>query len=116
MSTKPNDQRRNRSRAALAGVLAVGLALGISELAAALLDGVPSLVIAVGSVLIPIIPPALEDFAIRTFGTSDKVVLNISTLVGTLAFGAWAGIRAWDSIRASAGIWVGSRWSGSSPR
>ncbi len=97
----------SRARATLAGVLSVGFALGISEFFAGLFTGVPSLVASVGSIFIPFIPPALEDFAIETFGTSDKFVLYLTTVVGTLAFGAWAGRVAWTNVRGAAGIWTG---------
>lgn len=97
----------NKTRAAIAGVLSVGLALGISELFTGLIDGVPSMITSVGSVFIPFVPPALEDWAIATFGTSDKFVLNMVTLVGTLAFGAWAGRTMWGSPRGAAAIWTG---------
>ncbi len=99
--------RAQKGRAAVAGLVSVGLALGITEFLAGLITGVPSLITAVGSLFIPIIPPALEDFAIRTFGTSDKFVLNLTTLIGTLAFGAYVGTVYWESKRAGTGIWIG---------
>ncbi len=99
--------RAQKGRAAVAGLVSVGLALGITEFLAGLISGVPSLITAVGSIFIPIVPPALEDFAIETFGTSDKFVLNMTTLAGTLAFGAFAGIQYWKSRRTGRGIWIG---------
>ncbi|MBW3657508.1 MAG: molybdopterin-dependent oxidoreductase [Actinobacteria bacterium] len=82
-----------RRLAALAGVVAVAAALAVGELLAGLVDGVPSLVTSVGAVLVPFVPPALESWAIQTFGTSDKAVLNAGTVVLTLAVGAVAGVR-----------------------
>lgn len=93
-------------RAALTGVLAVGIALGVGELMAGLFDGAPSLITAVGSVVIPFVPPALEDFAIQTFGTSDKFVLHVSTVVVTLAIGAWAGIIGRKRFGSAATLFV----------
>jgi DMSO/TMAO reductase YedYZ molybdopterin-dependent catalytic subunit len=84
---------RTRLPAAIAGVVAVGLALGVSELVALLVDGVPSLVTAVGSLVVPITPPAVKDWAIEVFGTSDKGALAIGTVAITLAVGAVAGVR-----------------------
>ncbi len=98
--------RSRTGRAAVAGVVAVGLALGVTELLSGLFGGVPSLVDAVGQMFIPFVPPALEDWAIATFGTSDKFVLNLVTTVGTLAFGAWAGTAFWRSRRSGTGIWL----------
>lgn len=83
-----------RVRPGLAGIVAAASALATSELLAGVVDGVPSLVAAVGSVLIPFVPPALESWAISLFGTSDKAVLNTGTTVIALVFGAWAGLRA----------------------
>lgn len=81
-----------RWRAGVAGAVAVGLALAVAELLAAAIDGVPSLVISVGSLVVPVVPPWLEDWAIATFGTDDKAVLAIGTVVLTMTVGAWAGV------------------------
>ncbi|MBW3621738.1 MAG: molybdopterin-dependent oxidoreductase, partial [Actinobacteria bacterium] len=82
-----------RRRAALAGIVAVAVALAVGELLAGLVGGVPSLVTSVGAVLVPFVPPSLESWAIATFGTSDKAVLNLGTVVLTLGVGALAGVR-----------------------
>jgi DMSO/TMAO reductase YedYZ molybdopterin-dependent catalytic subunit len=97
---------RTRVRAAVAGVAAVAVALGVSELLAGLFAGVPSLVTSVGSLLIPVIPPAIEQWAIRTFGTSDKAILNLGTTVLTLAVGVAAGRRGLGNRRAGAAVIV----------
>jgi DMSO/TMAO reductase YedYZ molybdopterin-dependent catalytic subunit len=83
-------------RPAVSGVLAVAVALALTELAAGLVVGVPSLIDAVGSLLIPFVPPGLESWAIATFGTSDKAVLTAVTTVIALALGAVVGVRARD--------------------
>ncbi len=85
-----------RAQAGLAGMVAVALALGVTELAASLVDGVPSLVTSVGTFIVPVTPPAVESWAIRTFGTSDKAVLAFGTVVITLGVGAMAG---WLGLR-----------------
>ena len=82
-----------RAQSALAGVAGIGVTLATSELVAAVMDGVPSLVNAVGSLLVPVTPPALKDFAVSTFGTSDKAVLAGGTVVIALLIGAWIGDR-----------------------
>ncbi len=84
----------SRTRAAVAGLVAVAVALAVGELAAGLVEGVPSLVTSVGSLLIPFVPPAVESFVISLVGTSDKAVLNTGTTLITLGLGAWAGVRA----------------------
>lgn len=97
---------RTRLPAAVAGVAAVGLALGLSELVARLVDGVPSLVTSVGSLVVPVTPPAVEDWAIDVFGTSDKGALAVGTVVLTLLVGAVAGARG-HRDRGGAAVLVG---------
>ena len=84
---------RTRVPAAVAGIVAVALALGVSELVALLVDGMPSLVTSVGSLVVPVTPPAVKDWAIEVFGTSDKGALAIGTVAITLLVGAIAGVR-----------------------
>jgi DMSO/TMAO reductase YedYZ molybdopterin-dependent catalytic subunit len=83
-----------RVRAGIAGVVGVGLALGLTELGAGLLPGVPSLVGAVGQQVIPATPPAVSSWAISTFGTQNKLVLELGTVVLALGIGAGAGVVA----------------------
>jgi len=88
-----------RLQAAVAGVAAVGAALGVTELVAVLVDGVPSLVSAVGSLVIPFTPPWLKDWAVATFGTSDKAVLTGGVAIVTLGIGALAGVQGLSGRR-----------------
>ncbi len=75
-------QPRGRFAAgAVAGLLAAGVALGMAQLAAVVVDGQAAPVIAVGSAFIDATPVWLKDFAIRTFGTNDKPVLIGSIFV-----------------------------------
>ena len=93
----------DRRRAAWSGVASAGLALGTSELLAGVFDAVPSLVTSVGSLVVPFVPPAVEDAVIGLFGTSDKAVLAAGTVVIALGIGAVAGIRGrrrWASAAA----------------
>ncbi len=92
-----------RGRAALAGLLGVGLALALTELFAALIGGVPSLVTAIGALVVPIVPPALEDWAIQTFGVNDKAVLAAGTVVIALLIGVGVGLLAARRRSAAAG-------------
>jgi DMSO/TMAO reductase YedYZ molybdopterin-dependent catalytic subunit len=81
-----------RRPAALAGVLATGVALGLAELAAGLLAGTGSLVLAIGDVVIAAVPGWLERAAIATLGTADKPTLVGGILVLSAVFGAGLGL------------------------
>jgi len=84
----------SRSAAATAGVVAAGLALGLSELFAALFAGASSLVAAVGQVVIALQPPGAKDFVVALFGTNDKLALEVVVVVASLVLGAAVGILA----------------------
>ncbi|AHI01710.1 molybdopterin-dependent oxidoreductase [Kutzneria viridogrisea] len=61
--------------ALLVGVLGVAAALASGHLVAGLIDPNASPFLAVGNTFIDLTPLPLKDFAVRTFGTADKVVL-----------------------------------------
>jgi DMSO/TMAO reductase YedYZ molybdopterin-dependent catalytic subunit len=61
--------------AIVVGVLAVGAALAVGDLVAAFVDPDASPFLAVGHTAIDLTPLPLKDFAVRTFGTDDKLVL-----------------------------------------
>lgn len=82
-----------RTRDTLAGVAAVALSLGVSELAAGLL-GLPSLIEAVGDWVIDVSPTPVKEWAIETFGTNDKLVLLIGIVVVSLLIGGLVGMFA----------------------
>lgn len=79
---------------ATAGLVAGGAALAASELLTALLSPVPSLVLSVGREVIDRAPPALDDWAIDTFGANDKAVLVAGVVVVSLAIGTVLGAAA----------------------
>jgi DMSO/TMAO reductase YedYZ molybdopterin-dependent catalytic subunit len=81
-----------RLGAALSGVLAAALGLGVGELVSATVTLWPSPVVAVGDLVIDNAPPAVTSWAIDTFGTADKAVLIAGTL--TLLGVAAAGLGA----------------------
>ena len=99
MSTAPRPPRPCRRPAAagrdwpaaIAGVLAVAAALGVSELLAGLLPGATSLVAAVGQVVIDLQPPGAKDFVVGLFGTNDKLALELFIVVVALLIGAGLG-------------------------
>ena len=79
---------------ALAGVAAAAAGIAASELAAGLLPGFPSLVIAVGTQVIALQPPGAKDFMVGLFGTNDKLALNIFIVAVALLVAAGVGLLA----------------------
>jgi DMSO/TMAO reductase YedYZ molybdopterin-dependent catalytic subunit len=64
-----------RTVGALLGVLSGAVALGVSQLAAGMVGGASSPIVAVGSAAIDATPEWLKSLAIRTFGSHDKTAL-----------------------------------------
>ncbi len=84
--------------AALAGALAAAVAIAIGELAAGLVSGAPSLVIAIGDLIIDLQPPGAKDLMVDLFGESDKLALVVLIVAAALGIAAWAGVagrRSW---------------------
>ena len=79
---------------ALAGLLAAAVALGFAELTAALVGPASSPVIAVGDAVITLTPEPVKEFAIRSFGENDKVVLVAGTLVVIALYALLIGLVA----------------------
>ncbi|WP_217168123.1 molybdopterin-dependent oxidoreductase [Streptomyces sp. AC512_CC834] len=65
---------------ALSGLLAGGAALAVAELVAAAVRPQAGPVVAVGGAAIDRTPTAVKDWAIRNFGTNDKLVLQLGIL------------------------------------
>lgn len=85
--------------AALAGVAAAAVVLSVAELLGAFFTARATPLIALGSTFIDFTPPWLKDFAIATFGTSDKAALFagmgltifvLACVLGTVAYRRWA--------------------------
>ena len=81
-----------RARAAVAGVVAASVALGVAELIAGLIGPNSSPVVVVGGAVIDATPRPVKDFAITTFGESDKIALIVGTLVLIFAFAVAIGL------------------------
>lgn len=64
----------------------------MAELVVGLLGGAPSPVVAVGQSVIDLVPPAVKDWAIATFGTSNKTVLVLGTLAVLALIGIGVGV------------------------
>jgi DMSO/TMAO reductase YedYZ molybdopterin-dependent catalytic subunit len=88
------EMARPRLRAALAGVAATSVALGLSELIAGVLPGATSLIAAIGQWVIDHQPAGAKDVAVTLFGTNDKLALEVVVTLAALAFGAALGVLA----------------------
>jgi len=80
-----------RGAAALAGAVAAGLSLGITELLAGLFESVPSAVAGVGSYVVDSSPRFVKEFAVSVFGTADKGALAIGTAILVVIIGSLLG-------------------------
>lgn len=76
---------------ALAGAGSAVLAVGVTELLAALLPGVPSALGAVGAVVVDRTPGGLARLAIGLFGAADKAVLAVAIVAVAAGLGALLG-------------------------
>ncbi|MGH3913058.1 MAG: molybdopterin-dependent oxidoreductase [Pseudonocardiaceae bacterium] len=92
MSSSTLSPRLPAPVAALVGLLSVAAALGVGHLMAGLVSPTASPFLAVGGTAIDLTPSGLKDFAVRTFGTYDKVVLLLSMGVVIGLFGVIAGL------------------------
>ncbi|MEU1604298.1 molybdopterin-dependent oxidoreductase [Micromonospora matsumotoense] len=88
MSTTP------RGFAALAGVTAAVVAIGVAEPVAVLTGPRSAPLIAVGGVVVDVVPEPLKQFAIDVFGRYDKIALLVGTAVLLAAFAAGIGVLA----------------------
>ena len=89
--------------AALAGVVAGGAALGVTELLAGLVRGAPSVVVAIGSLAIALQPAGAKQIVVDLFGTADKLVLNLAVALGALVLASLFGLigrrsRGWSAL------------------
>ncbi|MGH2512093.1 MAG: hypothetical protein ACRDGQ_05350, partial [Candidatus Limnocylindrales bacterium] len=99
--------RRQRSTSlagALAGLAAGAAGLAVGELIAGLVRGAPSLVTAVGTLVIALQPPGAKDFLAQLLGTNDKLALNLAVLVVALLVALVAGVLA--TRRFETAVWI----------
>jgi DMSO/TMAO reductase YedYZ molybdopterin-dependent catalytic subunit len=85
---------RRTGLGAIAGLLAAATALGVGQLVADLTGANGSPVVAVGQLQIDFTPPWLKNFAIKDFGSDDKLVLVGGILVVLAIFAAVIGAAA----------------------
>lgn len=102
-----NDRKRGRILiGAIVGIIAAGSGLALGELAAAVTGPATSPVLSVGSAAIDLAPTPVKEFAIRTFGTADKLVLISGVLAMLVIASALAGILARTRFAIGAAIFV----------
>ncbi|MCX5285106.1 sulfite oxidase [Streptomyces sp. NBC_00198] len=102
---KDRNARKNWVRyplGALSGFLAGFAALAMAELVSALVRPEAGPIVAVGGAAIDRTPPAVKDWAIRHFGTNDKLVLQLGILVVLALFAGVLGAFAVRHRRAGA--------------
>jgi len=84
--------RRQNLWAALVGLIAAAATLALAEVAALLIAPAASPLLAVGSLVIDLVPAWLKNLVIALFGTDDKVVLLVTLGVLVAALAAGVGI------------------------
>ena len=99
-----------RAVGATLGILSGAVALGAAELAAGVFGSASSPILAVGGAVVDATPEWLKSFAIRTFGTADKLVLLIGIgvvlVIAAVALGIASIRRPWLGIGGLAGLGV----------
>jgi DMSO/TMAO reductase YedYZ molybdopterin-dependent catalytic subunit len=84
------------------GLLSTFAGLAAAELIVGVIRGAASPVVPVGQEVIDIVPPAVKDWAIDWFGTADKAVLIIGTLLSLAVIGSIVGNLAVKGNRSGA--------------
>ncbi|MEU5984123.1 molybdopterin-dependent oxidoreductase [Streptomyces sp. NPDC047434] len=103
LSEPPREPTRtDRLLAALGGLLAGYVSLAVAELVTAAVRPEASPVMAVGGAVIDHTPAGVKDWAIRNFGESDKIVLQLGILVVLALLAAAVGLLALRHRRAGA--------------
>jgi DMSO/TMAO reductase YedYZ molybdopterin-dependent catalytic subunit len=97
---------RRDAPAAVAGIVAAAVALGVSELLAGVLPGATSLVAAVGQVVIDLQPAGAKDVVVALFGTNDKLALELLIVAAALLIGAGLGVVARRRFQVAATAFV----------
>ncbi|RZU78139.1 DMSO/TMAO reductase YedYZ molybdopterin-dependent catalytic subunit [Micromonospora kangleipakensis] len=91
----------SRGHAALAGITAAAVAIGAAEPVAVLTGARSAPLIAVGGLVVDVVPESLKQFAIALFGTYDKIALLVGTALLLAAFAAVLGVLA------ARRLWIG---------
>ncbi len=88
-----------RPRGALAGLLTGAVGVCVGFLIAGLTGPVGSPVVAVAELAIDLSPSPVKNFAIKEFGSNDKLVLQIGVVIVLAIFAAFIGTLAQRNIR-----------------
>lgn len=86
--------RRQWLLGAVSGVVAACAGLALAELAAAAVRPEAAPVTAIGGAVVDVTPVGLREWAIRLFGTSDKLVLTLGVIAVLTAVAVGAGMLA----------------------
>jgi DMSO/TMAO reductase YedYZ molybdopterin-dependent catalytic subunit len=94
--------------AVLVSVLSVAAALAVGHVVAGFVGPTASPFLAVGNTAIDLTPEPVKDFAIRNFGTADKLVLLLGMAVVMALLAVAAGLlsrrRAWPGVLIAAAV------------
>src|SRR5215470_11252007 len=90
--------------AALVGLLSVAAGLATGQLVAGLISPGASPFLAVGAAAIDLTPSWLKDFAVRAFGSYDKIVLLVGMAVVLAVLGLAAGLVSRRSATPGLGL------------
>jgi len=105
MDTHPQSPVVSWPVAALAGIVAGGAALGLTELLAGLVSGAPSVIVEIGALVISLQPAGAKQLVVDLVGTADKFVLNAAVALAALVLTGLLGVVARHHPgRASAGF------------
>ncbi len=88
------------------GLLATLVGMGAGHLVASLTTPAASPVLAVGSSVINLTPTPLKEWAIRNFGSNDKLILVGTVIIAVLVLAAVAGVLARRRLAAGATMLV----------
>ncbi|MGI3783984.1 MAG: molybdopterin-dependent oxidoreductase [Janthinobacterium lividum] len=89
---RPVPTRTQTTWAALCGVVAGAAGIGLSDLAAWVVNPAGSPLAAVGSVIIDLLPAGMVNFGKDTLGTADKPILLVIVALGVVALAALGGV------------------------
>ena len=97
-ASAPHSSRSADVAGFVAGGLAAALGIAIAELLAGLVAGAPSLVIAIGDLVIENQPPGAKELMVELFGTNNKLALNTAIIVAAIVVAGLLGVagrRRW---------------------
>jgi DMSO/TMAO reductase YedYZ molybdopterin-dependent catalytic subunit len=81
-------------RGVVAGLLSGAVGVSVAFLVSGFSAAIGSPVVAVAQLAIDLSPPPVKNFAIREFGTNDKLVLQIGVLIVLAVFAGFVGVLA----------------------